>query len=878
MTLANEFEHFVKAACSGLWVVSDAFDDAIMELDRRCREITAQGEADPDAKIGTWTLRVWDECTKLQRVDTDKVCRPVEKGPENLMVFLAELVQRMHTNTPDSFDASIYVLRGVGQRELRSPAICASLLTCMQLGRRCGICIVFLNAIPPAAVMDMPEELRRQLVVVEHPLPDREQLKSIAESTSSDPEVVPEGDEMESVIDAASGLTHAGAELAFAVSIIREGAIKPSVVWEQKASMLKQSAALTMHQGEETFDNIGGMHGLKDFCKRIMSNRHTDPLRMPRGVLLMGVPGSGKCLGRGTPVLRFDGSIAPVEAIEEGDRLMGPDSQPRTVLKLVRGHGELFRVTPVKGDPYVVNADHTLSLKKTGTEEIVNVTVREYLTKWADTPAARERLKGWRSRADWTAVGVPIDPYVFGVWLGDGSNYKPQITTPDKEVVLSLKNYATECGLICHRVEDRGKAGTYAIVSQLGSGGRAQNSFLRHLRDMQVMGHKHIPDCYKVNERSSRLELLAGLLDADGHYCAGCFEISTKYNELAADILFLARSLGFAAYASYGWKADAATGGGGYYHRISLSGELDAIPTRVARKKADPRKQIKDVLKTGIEVESIGEGDYFGFELSGDRLFLLGDFTVTHNSAFAKALGNETGRKTIALDVGALRGSLQGETEERTRKALQIVDAMGTSILFVDEIEKAFAGSESSGRTDGGTGQRVLAKWLSWMNDRTSDTFFIGTANDIESLPAAFVRAERFDAVFFLDLPDDAEKRVIWEMYLKLFELEADLEKCLQLSGQWTGAEIRSCCRLAAIMDCSIDEAREKVIPVARTANEQLLSLREWANKRCLCAKTGKMFYKAALDSSNSSLKEASRANANPSRRRLKKPAAGGGM
>ena len=541
MTLANEFEHFVKAACSGLWVVSDAFDDAIMELDRRCREITAHGEANPDAKIGTWTLRVWDECSKLQRVDTDKVCRPVEKGPENLMVFLNELVQRMHTNSPDSFDASIYVLRGVGQRELRSPAICAALLTCMQLGRRCGICIVFLNAIPPAAVMDMPEELRRQLVVVEHPLPDREQLKSIAESTSSDPEVVPEGDEMESVIDAASGLTHAGAELAFAVSIIREGSIKPSVVWEQKASMLKQSAALTMHQGEETFENIGGMHGLKDFCKRIMSNRHTDPLRMPRGVLLMGVPGSGK-------------------------------------------------------------------------------------------------------------------------------------------------------------------------------------------------------------------------------------------------------------------------------------------------------------------------------------------------SAFAKALGNETGRKTIALDVGALRGSLQGETEERTRKALQIVDAMGTSILFVDEIEKAFAGSESSGRTDGGTGQRVLAKWLSWMNDRTSDTFFIGTANDIESLPAAFVRAERFDAVFFLDLPDDAEKRVIWEMYLKLFELEADLEKCLQLSGQWTGAEIRSCCRLAAIMGCSIAEAREKVIPVARTANEQLLSLREWANKRCLCAKTGKMFYKAALDSSNSSLKEASRANANPSRRRLKKPAAGGGM
>src|SRR5206468_9249123 len=138
----------------------------------------------------------------------------------------------------------------------------------------------------------------------------------------------------------------------------------------------------------------------------------------------------------------------------------------------------------------------------------------------------------------------------------------------------------------------------------------------------------------------------------------------------------------------------------------------------------------------------------------------------TGKSAFAKALGNETGRPTLVLDVGSLMGSLVGQTEERTRQALRIVDAMAPCVLFVDEVEKALSGVASSGQTDSGVSARMFGTFLGWLNDHDSDAFVVCTANDVSKLPPEFARAERFDGTFFLDLPAAREKEVIWSMYL----------------------------------------------------------------------------------------------------------------
>ena len=212
-------------------------------------------------------------------------------------------------------------------------------------------------------------------------------------------------------------------------------------------------------------------------------------------------------------------------------------------------------------------------------------------------------------------------------------------------------------------------------------------------------------------------------------------------------------------------------------------------------------------------------------------LLLLG-VPGTGKSAFARALGNETGRPTLVMDVGALMGSLVGQTEERTRQALSIANAMSPCVLFVDEIEKALAGS--SGQTDSGVSARMFGSLLSWLNDHTSDVLFIGTCNDISKLPPEFSRAERFDAVYFIDLPGQRERNSIWRLYIERFGLSPDQPR--PVDDAWTGAEVRACCRLAALLDVSLVEAAQNIVPVAVTAGESVERLRNWASGRCLSA------------------------------------------
>ena len=153
-------------------------------------------------------------------------------------------------------------------------------------------------------------------------------------------------------------------------------------------------------------------------------------------------------------------------------------------------------------------------------------------------------------------------------------------------------------------------------------------------------------------------------------------------------------------------------------------------------------------------------------------------------------------------------------------------------MVFADELEKSLAGVSGSG--DSGVSARLFGQLLTWLNDHTSDVFFVGTLNDISRLPPEFARAERFDAVVFIDLPNAAQRQAIWEMYLGKFQL--DPRQTRPDDSQWTGAEIRACCRLAALLDLPLTAAAQNVVPVARTAGEAVEKLRTWASGRCLSA------------------------------------------
>lgn len=209
-------------------------------------------------------------------------------------------------------------------------------------------------------------------------------------------------------------------------------------------------------------------------------------------------------------------------------------------------------------------------------------------------------------------------------------------------------------------------------------------------------------------------------------------------------------------------------------------------------------------------------------------------------SQFCKCLGRETGRPVLMLDVGTLMGSLVGQTEQRTREALQIIDAMAPCVAMVDEAEKAFAGVSNSGQTDSGVSSRMFGTFLSWLNDHESDVFVVCTANDVAKLPPEFGRAERFDGVFFLDLPSREQKDAIWQIYRGMYEI--DPQQRLPNDDQWTGAEIKAACRLAALLDVPLQQAAQNVVPVAVTAAESVERLRTWASGRCLDAERGGIY------------------------------------
>lgn len=391
-------------------------------------------------------------------------------------------------------------------------------------------------------------------------------------------------------------------------------------------------------------------------------------------VLLVLPTGGGKCAAAGTPVLMYDGTIRAIEKIQPGELIMGPDSRPRAVLSTCSGREMMYRVTPTKGDPYVVNESHILSLKITGIrgrvragdgrmyqrDDIVNIGIRDYL---ASSSTFKHVAKGWRTGVDFPASGtaLKIPPYILGVWLGDGTEDRfVQLTNPDQPIIDAWLGWGRDLGCrVVVREQDHTDCRTYTLcgVKKAGCVGRS-NPARNALRDIGVFGRRHIPHAYKTASRADRLELLAGIVDTDGYLHNGTYDVVAKSEVFANDIAFLARSLGFACYVTPCQKTCTNTGAVGNYFRLNISGDISQVPCRVERRKAAPRRQKKDVLVSGITVEPIGEGDYYGFEIDGDHLFMLGDFTVTHNTFTFSYIADQASRKGRAVCIVVHRKEL----------------------------------------------------------------------------------------------------------------------------------------------------------------------------------------------------------------------------
>ena len=212
-------------------------------------------------------------------------------------------------------------------------------------------------------------------------------------------------------------------------------------------------------------------------------------------------------------------------------------------------------------------------------------------------------------------------------------------------------------------------------------------------------------------------------------------------------------------------------------------------------------------------------------------------------SLTAKAIGTAWSVPLLRLDLGALKSKFVGESEGNLRKAIKVIEAIGRCVVWLDEIEKALQGA-TSGSADGGVSSDALGTILSWMQERAGESFVIATANDVSALPPELLRKGRFDEIFFVDLPSQAERAAVLEAALRSHgraALEVDLNGLARATEGFTGSEIAALVPDALFVAFADNreintndllQASRTVVPLTKTAAEKIEALRAWASGR----------------------------------------------
>lgn len=378
-----------------------------------------------------------------------------------------------------------------------------------------------------------------------------------------------------------------------------------------------------------------------------------DKILSEGGTILSVACGMGKCHGKNTPILMYDGSIKMVQNIKIGDKLMGDDSTPRNVLSLARGKEQLYKIIPKRGNPYIVNESHILSLKvstnknrfKKGKGDIIDISVKDYLNLPKSYRGRGSPLVGFKVPVEFEKKYVDIEPYIIGLWLGDGTSSGSGFTTNNHQIIKYLKKELPKYNMYLRYKSKY----DYSISNDKS---KQRNYFNDILRKYNLLNNKHIPHIFKCNSRENRLKLLAGLIDSDGYMKNNIYSITQKNERLLDDIVYLCLSLGFYAEKKERWKS--CTNGKNKekrkYFQTTITGfGIEKIPVKINRKKCNPRKQIKNPLHSLIQVEKLEVDDYYGFMLDGNHRYLLGDFTVTHNTFMSLYISSKLGFKTLVV-------------------------------------------------------------------------------------------------------------------------------------------------------------------------------------------------------------------------------------
>ncbi len=285
-------------------------------------------------------------------------------------------------------------------------------------------------------------------------------------------------------------------------------------------------------------------------------------------------------------------------------------------------------------------------------------------------------------------------------------------------------------------------------------------------------------------------------------------------------------------------------------------------PSVIAREKARTLKKsgLVEIVENTTSLEQVGGLENLkawltrragafsesakSYGLPAPKGLLIVGIPGTGKSLTAKATASAFGLPLLRLDMGRVFGGIVGQSEANLRAVIQTAEAIAPCVLWIDEIEKGFSGSSSSGSTDGGTSARVFGSFLSWMQEKEKPVFVVATANDVSKLPPEFLRKGRFDELFFVDLPDIEERQQIWKIVIARHGRKPGDYDTTVLSdscNQFTGAEIEAVFidamheaftenREPSVTD--ICEAMTNTIPLAQLMDGQINTLRTWAKGR----------------------------------------------
>ncbi len=239
--------------------------------------------------------------------------------------------------------------------------------------------------------------------------------------------------------------------------------------------------------------------------------------------------------------------------------------------------------------------------------------------------------------------------------------------------------------------------------------------------------------------------------------------------------------------------------------------------------------------------------DLYDISVTDNNSFVANGF-INHNSLCAKSIASDWGLPLIRFDLGKLFQGLVGASEERTRKAIELCDAVAPCVVWIDEIEKGMSGVGGSGNTDSGVTSRVFGSLLTWLQEKKRPVFVVATANQIQNLPPELMRAGRWDEIFFIDLPNENEREEIIKIHITRKNRKPkdyNIQKIVSVTEQFSGAELESI--IIKAMTYAFAENREfttedilkaisKTVPLAVMRKEEIGALRDWASTRAVFA------------------------------------------